>query len=604
MKKYVAIILAAIMLLPAIASISTAQTTTITLEDPASGTTPTEVTTVLVGVEADNITITAKNVKKGPQAIYTPTDDIVVVDVAVIRVLVDIDGDFSTGAHIRLIKSAPGDNGLPETSIIPGIDAVIVAWHFEWATATRGGSGTGTKYVIYDPQGVENRSGILSGANMPDWIYVALNNSDVTYMINLTGLVAEYEAVTGTTPATVDPTVYILQAPPGVPVLFSHVNTEYGEAASVFTRARLIDSAAASDYAVPELGAVSLDGDPGDWAALNESYVADNYNDTVNEISLDLKGFILAVNDTHLALLVENVGPLVNEVLSTADNTQFDWMIEAIVEAPDGNKYLIKITDTVAQIMGAQEEALYATLIRGEGFCINDNTDTGVVEVLISKDALPFAINPNDTLASVTIKLNKNYVDFLTGNGIIVAKNINGTLQTYTMKVDGGSFDLAAGGHDLKAGPFTLKLSANAPVNVNVSFIEGYIPYPGAMDLAADYTPVSLFFTVNDTGVVEWPIQLVVQTPRTVEEVLYYVKGTGLEPLPEDAYTMNAVVGQTTIYITIDDALYSAGDPLITLLTLPGTVGGTLLPADTSNIAPLALLATGLLGLALASRRH
>jgi len=602
MSKILAILLAAILLLPIAGIVGAAQTQAITLNDPASQTTPTEVTTVIIGVEEDNLTILAKGIKKGPEAIYTPTSDITVVDVAVIRILVDLDNDFSTGAQARIIKDAPGDNGLPPTSIIPGIDMIIVAWHFEWASATAGGSGSGTKYIAYDAAGTEYRSGLLSGATMPEWIYVVENEGDVTYMINLTGLAAEYEAVTGTTLATVDPTVYIVMAKPGVPVFFGHVNTDYGEAGSVFTRARLIDSIRATDYAVPTLGAVTVDGDTGDWAEINDSYVADAFEATVNEISLDLKGFILAANDTHIALLIENVGPLVNKVLSADDNTQFDWLIEATVTTADGS-FLIRITDTIFQVLGSNEEALYTTLFKGDGFWINDNTDTGVVEVVVSKDTLPFTINPGDTLTSVVVKLNKHYVDFLTGDAILVVKNANGTLETYTMRVDGGAYELAAGENTVKAGPFTLKLTTTGPIGVNVSFMDGYLPYPNSTDLVGDYTPASLFFTFNDTAVVEWPVTLVVQTSRTVEEVLYYVKGTGLEPLPTDAYTMSAVVGQTTLYITIDDALYSAGDPLITLLTLPGTVGGAI-TTSTTPITPLLLLVAGLLGLLIAVRRH
>jgi len=556
----------------------------VTISDPASSA-PTDLQAIIVSNEPDNFTVHVPNVLKGATNIFPgfPTSDITTVEVVVFRILVDLDSSFSTGGHVKVIVGDSLTPYGPQAAVIPGIDVVVLAFYFHWNNSVGGGKGAGVWLAAYDQAGAKNLTKQLLD---PTSVVVDYTDTDVTLTINASKLLAEYELLTGDT-LELNPTFYVLRSPGSAPAYFAYVNVGYGEVASVFTRPHLRDGASHAGYTVPALGPVVADGDAGDWQTLLANAINDTFADTPNDYGIDLKLAVVAVNDTHLGVLVENVGDLNYKILDSADGLRADWVVQVQVTMPDGTKYQLDFSNRVmrvADVTGGDLKEL-AFIAAGNGYTLNSNLDSGVLELIVNKSLIPFTLNPGDTV-DVTVVIFKNYVDFLTGTTTLVFKT-NETIET---SIQGAYAAIVEPGNpEITIGPVTFAINTTAPLHLNASIIKGYIPYPLNDTLPA---PVyeTIFFKVNDTAPIQWPIQVTYTAPVNVEEILYYVEGQGLQPLPTDTYTIQAGT-PTTITITLNDTLYQQGDPLIVILGTPALIAGDL-PADNhTSIAPILAIA-------------
>jgi len=586
-SKTIALSLATLLILSA--ALAAAQAT-LTLADPTSNA-PTDLQKVIIVNAPDNFTIHVPNVLRGATNIFQglPTQDIPAVEVVVFRILVDLDSNFSTGGHVRVVVSDNPTPLGPESAVIPGVDMVVLAYYFHWNNSVGGGKGTGVVLTAYDPQGAK------ASGSPSDPASVAINytDTDVTLTLNASKLLAEYTALTGQT-LNLDPTFYVLRSPGAAPAYFAYINVGYGEVASIFTRPHLRDGVQATDYAVPDLGVVVVDGDAADWQDLIPSGIEDTADTTPNPYNIDLKLVVVAANSTHLGLLVENVGDLNYKVLDAADGLRTDWVLQVKLTV-GGTTYQLDFSNRVVRVTGNGVEEFIAA---GNGYTVNDNLDAGVLEILVNASLLPFTVNPGDTI-NVEVTLFRHFVDFLTGSTTLVFKNYAGTQAE--LAFTGAHTVVGPGAQTISLGPAAIIVNAGAPVQLNATLFDGYIPYPVNDSLPA---PVyaTIFFAVNDTAAIQWPINVTYTAPVNVKEVLYYVKGQGLQPLPTDAYTIQPAA-YTTIIITINDTLYQQGDPLIAVLGTPQAIGGELPANAGANIAPILAIAALTLALLAARRR-
>jgi len=589
MSKSIVILAAIALTLPALLAAAQAQ---VSLADPASSA-PTDLQKVIIINDPDNFTIHVYNVLRGATNIFQgfPTTDIPAVEVVVFRVLVDLDSNFSTGGHVRVVVGDDPTPLGPKSAIVPGVDLVVLAYYFHWNNSVAGGKGTGIVLTAYDPQGAK-ASGSPSD---PASVIVNYTETDVTLTLNASKLLAEYTALTGQT-LNLDPTFYVLRSPGAAPAYFAYINVGYGEVASVFARPHLRDSASATGYTVPQLGSITIDGDAADWQSIVEAAnISDSYA-APNPYNIDLKLAVVAANSTHLGLLVENVGDLNYKVLDAADGLRADWVLQVKLTV-GGTTYQLDFSNRVLRVLDSAN-GVEKFIAAGNGYTLNDNLDAGVLEILVDASLLPFTLAPGDTI-DVTVTLFRNYVDFITGTTTLIFKNYAGAQAE--LAFSGAHTLLGPGAQTIQLGPAALAINASAPIQVNATLFDGYIPYPVNATLPAP-VQATIFFAVNDTNAVQWPINITYTAPVNVKEILYYVKGQGLQPLPKEAYTIKAGP-YTTVTITLNSTLYQQGDPLIAILGTPTLIGGELATEDHASPTPLIAIAALLLALLAAKKR-
>jgi len=544
------------------------------ISDPVNGATTIEVTDIVIDINLDIVNITLVNALTDIDNILPATSDLVSAEVAVIKVYVDIDNDFSTGAVIRPVISHDivSPDGYPRGAI-PGIDAVVNLWWVIWRSGTSDPVSTGgLKLYLY------NEDGTLAGITTRlGTVQAFLEGSDVKFAIDMRGVVQELRNVTGRT-VDYDPVIYVLSS------------GDDSFRGSLFTRYGIRDFMIGNSHTVQDLPVIRVDGDPGDWGTLLDAAFTDS-SAGANEYGLDLASGVVAVNTTHLAIIAVNDGGTITPgFVDAADAVYREWKFIAVLDLDaDGTKdYELVLNDTAVEIIDKSTGETVDIIYRGYGYTVT--TELGqAFEALISLDSLPFTLTAGTTI-NVVFDASTGIYDFYNAGPLLirpVSETVEPAILDYTSMV------LGAGTNEVSLGPTTIIVNASAPVTINATHYTRSAPY--SLELEPGMHVIgSLYFSFNNTASIQWPVKIVYNAPARPAEVLYYVKGQGLVPLNETEYTINGA----TITISINDTMYTQGDPLIAVLGATQTVGGEL-SAHSSQallaIASLAAIATALL---------